>query len=210
MEGEHVGPFNLGNHGLEHARTCQACWGMLFFLQLSVRFMEDPLEDPQTEAYRGNVNPIEVHSFYDEGKRTSETLTMDYHRGANVEVRIARIFNTYGPRMCLDDGQVVSNFIAQDLRKEPLTVYGYGKQTRIFLSTIEKVGAQEHAFRTMMMESPQPGSLASWEFAHVTDRLRKWKMSTLFSPGMAVALMGLSILDPRLWPREESRPIVPP
>ncbi|KAK9288858.1 hypothetical protein L1049_017324 [Liquidambar formosana] len=73
-----------------------------------------------------------VRSCYDEGKRTAETLTMDYHRGLGIEVRIARIFNTYGPRMCLDDGRVVSNFVAQALRKEPLTVYGDGKQTRSF------------------------------------------------------------------------------
>ncbi|KAJ8441701.1 hypothetical protein Cgig2_019088 [Carnegiea gigantea] len=73
-----------------------------------------------------------VRSCYDEGKRTAETLTMDYHRGHGMQVRIARIFNTYGPRMCIDDGRVVSNFVAQALRKEPLTVYGDGKQTRSF------------------------------------------------------------------------------
>ncbi|OAY73774.1 UDP-glucuronic acid decarboxylase 1 [Ananas comosus] len=92
----------------------------------------DPLEHPQKETYWGHVNPIGVRSCYDEGKRTAETLTMDYHRGAGVEVRIARIFNTYGPRMCLDDGRVVSNFVAQALRKQPMTVYGDGKQTRSF------------------------------------------------------------------------------
>ncbi|MCE3051151.1 UDP-glucuronic acid decarboxylase 1 [Datura stramonium] len=92
----------------------------------------DPLQHPQVETYWGNVNPIGVRSCYDEGKRTAETLAMDYHRGLNVEVRIARIFNTYGPRMCIDDGRVVSNFVAQALRKQPLTVYGDGKQTRSF------------------------------------------------------------------------------
>ncbi|KAK9985373.1 hypothetical protein SO802_030324 [Lithocarpus litseifolius] len=92
----------------------------------------DPLEHPQKETYWGNVNPIGERSCYDEGKRTAETLAMDYHRGAGVEVRIARIFNTYGPRMCLDDGRVVSNFVAQAIRKQPLTVYGDGKQTRSF------------------------------------------------------------------------------
>ncbi|OMP04964.1 NAD-dependent epimerase/dehydratase [Corchorus olitorius] len=92
----------------------------------------DPLEHPQKETYWGNVNPIGERSCYDEGKRTAETLTMDYHRGAGVEVRIARIFNTYGPRMCLDDGRVVSNFVAQAIRKKPMTVYGDGKQTRSF------------------------------------------------------------------------------
>ncbi|KAL0336857.1 UNVERIFIED_CONTAM: UDP-glucuronic acid decarboxylase 1 [Sesamum calycinum] len=89
----------------------------------------DPLEHPQKETYWGHVNPIGVRSCYDEGKRTAETLTMDYHRGAGVEVRIARIFNTYGPRMCLDDGRVVSNFVSQAIRKQPMTVYGDGKQT---------------------------------------------------------------------------------
>ncbi|KAI3738392.1 hypothetical protein L2E82_28422 [Cichorium intybus] len=92
----------------------------------------DPLEHPQKETYWGNVNPIGVRSCYDEGKRTAETLTMDYHRNEGVEVRIARIFNTYGPRMCLDDGRVVSNFVSQAIRKQPMTVYGDGKQTRSF------------------------------------------------------------------------------
>ncbi|MCD7464566.1 UDP-glucuronic acid decarboxylase 2 [Datura stramonium] len=106
--------------------------GARFLLTSTSEVYGDPLEHPQKETYWGNVNPIGVRSCYDEGKRTAETLTMDYHRGAGVEVRIARIFNTYGPRMCIDDGRVVSNFVAQALRKEPLTVYGDGKQTRSF------------------------------------------------------------------------------
>nr|ACF83937.1 unknown [Zea mays] len=103
-----------------------------FLLTSTSEVYGDPLQHPQVETYWGNVNPIGLRSCYDEGKRTAETLTMDYHRGANLEVRIARIFNTYGPRMCIDDGRVVSNFVAQALRKEPLTVYGDGKQTRSF------------------------------------------------------------------------------
>lgn len=106
--------------------------GARFLLTSTSEVYGDPLEHPQKESYWGNVNPIGVRSCYDEGKRTAETLTMDYHRGAGVEVRIARIFNTYGPRMCIDDGRVVSNFVAQALRKEPMTVYGDGKQTRSF------------------------------------------------------------------------------
>ncbi|KAK1319797.1 UDP-glucuronic acid decarboxylase 2 [Acorus calamus] len=106
--------------------------GARFLLTSTSEVYGDPLQHPQVETYWGNVNPIGVRSCYDEGKRTAETLTMDYHRGAKVEVRIARIFNTYGPRMCIDDGRVVSNFVAQALRKEPLTVYGDGKQTRSF------------------------------------------------------------------------------
>ncbi|KAM1001761.1 hypothetical protein FF1_008237 [Malus domestica] len=90
------------------------------------RTVETKMCSPRPAVTKG------VRSCYDEGKRTAETLTMDYHRGAGVEVRIARIFNTYGPRMCIDDGRVVSNFVAQALRKEPMTVYGDGKQTRSF------------------------------------------------------------------------------
>ena len=92
----------------------------------------DPLVHPQPEEYWGNVNPIGLRSCYDEGKRIAETLMMDYHRQNKVDTRIARIFNTYGPRMLEDDGRVVSNFIVQALRGEPLTLYGEGDQTRSF------------------------------------------------------------------------------
>ncbi len=92
----------------------------------------DPLVHPQTEDYWGNVNPIGLRSCYDEGKRIAETLMMDYHRQNKVDTRIARIFNTYGPRMLENDGRVVSNFIVQALRGEPLTLYGDGDQTRSF------------------------------------------------------------------------------
>jgi len=92
----------------------------------------DPLLHPQPESYWGNVNPIGLRSCYDEGKRLAETLMMDYHRQNHVDTRIARIFNTYGPRMLEDDGRVVSNFIVQALRGEDLTLYGAGDQTRSF------------------------------------------------------------------------------
>jgi len=92
----------------------------------------DPLVHPQTEDYWGNVNPIGLRSCYDEGKRLAETLMTDYHRQNKVDIRIARIFNTYGPRMLENDGRVVSNFIVQALRGEPLTLYGEGQQTRSF------------------------------------------------------------------------------
>ena len=92
----------------------------------------DPLVHPQTEDYWGNVNPIGLRSCYDEGKRLAETLMTDYHRQNKVDIRIARIFNTYGPRMLENDGRVVSNFIVQALRGQPLTLYGEGQQTRSF------------------------------------------------------------------------------
>ena len=92
----------------------------------------DPKEHPQRESYWGHVNTIGVRSCYDEGKRVAETLMMDYHRQNAVDIRIVRIFNTYGPRMAINDGRVVSNFIVQALRNEPITLYGDGRQTRSF------------------------------------------------------------------------------
>ena len=92
----------------------------------------DPEVHPQPESYRGNVNPIGLRACYDEGKRCAETLFFDYHRENSVEIRVVRIFNTYGPRMLPNDGRVVSNFIVQALRGEDLTIYGDGSQTRSF------------------------------------------------------------------------------
>ena len=101
----------------------------------------DPKIHPQVEEYWGNVNPIGIRSCYDEGKRCAETLMMDYHRQNNVDIRIARIFNTYGPRMAINDGRVVSNFIVQALKNEPITVYGEGTQTRAFCYVADLVDA---------------------------------------------------------------------
>lgn len=103
-----------------------------FLLASTSEVYGNPLQHPQQESYWGNVNPIGIRSCYDEGKRVAETLTMDYHRQNSVEARIIRIFNTYGPRMLFDDGRVVSNFIVQALKGNPLTIYGDGSQTRSF------------------------------------------------------------------------------
>ena len=92
----------------------------------------DPEIHPQTESYWGNVNPIGKRACYDEGKRAAETLFFDYHRQHSVSIRVARIFNTYGPRMAIGDGRVVSNFIVQALRNQPITIYGDGNQSRSF------------------------------------------------------------------------------
>jgi UDP-glucuronate decarboxylase len=119
-----MGAINmLGLAKRVHARILQASTSEVY---------GDPLQHPQTEDYWGNVNPIGLRSCYDEGKRLAETLMTDYHRQNNVDIRIARIFNTYGPRMLEDDGRVVSNFIVQALRGKPLTLYGEGEQTRSF------------------------------------------------------------------------------
>ena len=100
----------------------------------------DPQEHPQKESYWGHVNPVGVRACYDEGKRAAETLFYDYHRQHGVDVRVARIFNTYGPRMAADDGRVVSNFIVSALQNKPLTVYGNGSQTRSFCYVADLVG----------------------------------------------------------------------
>ena len=119
-----VGTINmLGLAKRVHARILQASTSEIY---------GDPLVHPQMEEYWGNVNPIGLRSCYDEGKRIAETLMMDYHRQNQVDTRIARIFNTYGPRMLENDGRVVSNFIVQALRGEQLTIYGTGQQTRSF------------------------------------------------------------------------------
>ena len=106
----------------------------------------DPKEHPQTESYWGNVNPIGIRSCYDEGKRVAETLMMDYHRQNGVDIRIIRIFNTYGPRMAENDGRVVSNFIVQALKGQDITVFGDGSQTRSFCYVRDRV---EGAIRMM-------------------------------------------------------------
>jgi UDP-glucuronate decarboxylase len=118
----------------------------------------DPEVHPQFEEYRGNVNTIGIRSCYDEGKRVAETLCFDYHRQNNVEVRVARIFNTYGPRMLENDGRVVSNFVVQSLKGEPLTVYGDGSQTRSFCYVSDLV---EGLMRLMNSEQTGPINLGN-------------------------------------------------
>ena len=119
-----MGAINmLGMAKRVHARILQASTSEVY---------GDPDVHPQTEDYWGNVNPIGIRSCYDEGKRVAETLFMDYHRQNHVDIRIVRIFNTYGPRMLANDGRVVSNFIVQALKGEDITIYGSGEQTRSF------------------------------------------------------------------------------
>jgi UDP-glucuronate decarboxylase len=124
---------------------------------------------PQKEAYWGNVNPIGVRSCYDEGKRVAETLMMDYSRQNQVDIRIARIFNTYGPRMAVNDGRVVSNFIVQALRGEELTVYGDGRQTRSFCYVSDLITALAGLMNTEGVRGPMnlgnPGEFTVLELA---------------------------------------------
>jgi UDP-glucuronate decarboxylase len=127
-----VQTFKTSVHGAINILGLAKRTGARFFQASTSEIYGDPTISPQPEEYWGNVNPIGIRSCYDEGKRAAETLTFDYHRQYGVDVRVARIFNTYGPRMDINDGRVVSNFIVQALKGEPITVYGDGKQTRSF------------------------------------------------------------------------------
>lgn len=129
-----------------------------FLLASTSEVYGDPQVHPQPEDYRGNVNPIGIRSCYDEGKRVAETLAFDYHRQNDVDIRVARIFNTYGPRMLENDGRVVSNFVAQALRGNPLTVYGDGSQTRSFCYVADLV---EGLIRLMNGEHVGPVNLGN-------------------------------------------------
>ncbi|MCS6909380.1 MAG: SDR family oxidoreductase [Anaerolineales bacterium] len=124
--------LKVGALGTLNALGVAKAKGARFMLASTSEVYGDPLEHPQKETYWGHVDPVGVRSVYDEAKRFAEALTMAYYRTHGVDTRIVRIFNTYGPRMELDDGRVVPNFVGQALRGEPLTVYGDGSQTRSF------------------------------------------------------------------------------
>jgi len=145
-----------------------------FLLASTSEVYGDPLEHPQQEDYWGNVNPIGPRGVYDEAKRFAEALTMAYHRAHGVETRIARIFNTYGPRMRLDDGRVVPNFVGQALRGEPLTVYGDGSQTRSFCYVDDLIEGIYHLLLSDEVEPVNvgnPAEMSILDFAHLVNRL---------------------------------------
>lgn len=146
----------------------------------------DPIVHPQEESYWGNVNPIGLRSCYDEGKRCAETLFMDYHRQNKVDIKIIRIFNTYGPRMRPDDGRVVSNFIMQALKGEDITIYGDGKQTRSFQYIDDLV---EGMIRMMTSENfigpvnlGNPREFTMIELAEMVLKITNSKSKLIFTP----------------------------
>jgi len=161
----------LGTHkalGLAHAK------GARFLLASTSEVYGDPLAHPQSEDYWGNVNPIGPRGVYDEAKRFAEALTMAYHRFHGLDTRIARIFNTYGPRMRLDDGRVVPNFIGQALRGEPLTVHGDGSQTRSFCfysDLIEGICRLLHSDYVLPLNLGNPLEMSILDFAHWVNRM---------------------------------------
>lgn len=143
--------------------------GAVFLLASTSEVYGDPLEHPQTEDYWGNVNPIGPRGVYDEAKRFAEAMTMAYHRSHGLDTRIARIFNTYGPRMRLKDGRVVPNFISQAIRREPLTVYGDGSQTRSFCYVSDMI---EGIYRLLFSKEVEPVNLGNPEEMSILDFAR--------------------------------------
>ena len=156
-----------------------------FLLASTSEVYGDPDVHPQPEEYRGNVNCIGIRSCYDEGKRVAETLAFDYHRQNNVDIRVMRIFNTYGPRMLENDGRVVSNFISQALRGTPLTVYGDGSQTRSFCYVSDLV---EGMMRLMNREHigpiniGNPGEYTILELAKTIQEMVNPEAELIFKP----------------------------
>ena len=176
----------LGTHntlGVAHAYNAR------FLLASTSEIYGDPLVHPQTEAYYGHVDPIGIRSVYDEAKRFAEALTMAYHRYHGVNTRIVRIFNTYGPRMRLDDGRVVPNFIQQALRGEPLTVYGDGAQTRSFCFVDDLI---EGIYRLLLSEEHYPVNIGNptetsiLDFAQTINQIVGNAGGIIFKPDLRV------------------------
>ncbi len=147
----------------------------------------DPTVHPQTEDYRGNVNPIGPRACYDEGKRCAETLFFDYHRQHKVEIKVMRIFNTYGPRMLQNDGRVVSNFIVQALKGEDITIYGDGKQTRSFCYVDDLIEGMIRMMNsrdgfTGPVNVGNPGEFTMIELAELVIKLTGAKSKLTFKP----------------------------
>jgi UDP-glucuronate decarboxylase len=146
----------------------------------------DPEVHPQVEEYWGRVNPIGIRACYDEGKRAAETLFFDYHRQYNIDIRVARIFNTYGPRMSMNDGRVVTNFIAQALQGEPITVYGEGQQTRSFCYVSDLIDGlislffKEAIYQPINLGNPKPVTML--ELASEIIRFTNSKSEIVFLP----------------------------
>ncbi len=204
--------LKVGSLGTHKALGLAKEKGARFLLASTSEVYGDPLVHPQKEDYWGNVNPIGPRGVYDEAKRFAEAMTMAYHRTHKVETRIVRIFNTYGPRMRLNDGRVVPNFIAQALRGEDLTVYGDGSQTRSFCYVSDLVEGIIRLLRSDYdgpVNIGNPQELSVLEFAHRIISLTGSRSRITFNPlpvddprvrqpdiGLARRLLGW---EPRVW-----------
>ena len=177
--------LEVGSIGTQHMLELALAKGARFLLTSTSECYGDPLEHPQTESYWGHVNPVGPRSCYDESKRFAEAITMAYHRRYGLRTNIVRIFNTYGPRMKLDDGRVVPAFLDQALRGENITVFGDGTQTRSFCYVSDLV---EGIYRLMLADERYPVNLGNpaemtiLEFAQHIQRLTGTRSSIVFGP----------------------------
>jgi dTDP-glucose 4,6-dehydratase len=177
--------LKVGSLGTHKALGLAKAKGARFLLASTSEIYGDPLVHPQTEEYWGNVNPVGLRGCYDESKRFAEAMTMAYHREHGVETRIVRIFNTYGPRMRMNDGRVVPAFISQALQGRPLTVFGRGTQTRSFCYCSDLI---EGIYRLMMSEHAEPVNLGNpheitvLEFAREILRLTGSRSRIVYKP----------------------------
>ena len=163
-----------------------------FLLASTSEIYGDPLIHPQSENYWGNVNPIGPRGVYDEAKRFAEAITMAYHRYHNIDTRIARIFNTYGPRMRKDDGRVVPTFISQALNNEPITVYGKGKQTRSFCYVSDLV---DGIYKLLISEETNPVNIGNDSEITILDFAKK--VIELTNSKSAIVFKELPVDDPK-------------
>ena len=150
--------LKVGSFGTHNSLGIALAKGARFLLASTSEVYGDPQIHPQPETYWGNVNPVGVRSVYDEAKRFAEAMTMAYHRYHQVDTRVVRIFNTYGPRMRPNDGRVISNFIVQALRGDPITIYGDGSQTRSFCYVDDEVDGIWHLFHADRIEPTNIGN----------------------------------------------------
>jgi dTDP-glucose 4,6-dehydratase len=162
--------MKAGALGTHNALGVAKANNAIFLLASTSEIYGDPEEHPQKETYWGHVDPTGPRSMYDEAKRFAEALTMSYHRFHGINTRIVRIFNTYGPRMRLDDGRVIPNFIQQALRNEPLTIYGEGKQTRSFCFVDDLI---EGIYRLLLSEIHEPVNIGNPVEMTISELARK-------------------------------------
>ncbi len=177
--------LKIGSLGTHVALGIAKAHGARFLLASTSEVYGDPAVHPQTESYWGNVNPVGERSMYDEAKRFAEAMTMAYHREHGVRTHIVRIFNTYGPRMRLDDGRVLPNFVGQALRGEPLTVYGEGQQTRSFCyvdDLVDGIYALLHADYAHPVNLGNPSEITIREFAEEILKLTGSKSAIVKRP----------------------------
>ncbi len=181
--------LKVGAMGTHNALGLARAKGARFMLASTSEVYGDPLEHPQKETYVGNVDTIGPRGVYDEAKRYAEALVMAYHRQHGMETRIVRIFNTYGPRMRLDDGRVVPNFIGQALRREPLTVYGDGQQTRCFQYVDDLI---EGIHRLLFSDFTEPVNIGTeqemtiLEFAEAVNEIARNPAGMVFKESLRI------------------------